>query len=104
MVDTEADAGLLRLVREGSRPFALVAGGSLTRSPEGGLRHDGGDAETGSGVEVGSNLRYASAWGLSIEASGRELLAPGPEVPANGAPAAPYLSVRITRAAAWRRP
>ena len=44
-------------------------------SLEVGLRHDGGDAETGSGLEVGGRLRYASAWGLSIEASVRGLLA-----------------------------
>ena len=75
MVATEADVSRLRLVLEGSRPFALAAGGQLIPSLEVGLRHDGGDAETGSGVEVGARLRYASAWGLSIEASVRGLLA-----------------------------
>ena len=53
MVATEADVSRLRLVLEGSRPFALAAGGQLIPSLEVGLRHDGGDAETGSGVEVG---------------------------------------------------
>ena len=72
---TEADASRLRLVLEGSRPVALAGGGSFTPSLELGLRHDGGDAETGSGLEVGGSLRYASAWGLSIEASVRGLLA-----------------------------
>ena len=72
---TEAEASRLRLVLEGSRPVALAAGGSFTPSLEIGLRHDGGDAETGTGVEVGGSLRYASAWGLSIEASVRGLLA-----------------------------
>ena len=72
---TEAEASRLRLVLEGSRPVALAGGGSFTPSLELGLRHDGGDAETGSGVEVGGRLRYASAWGLSIEASVRTLLA-----------------------------
>ena len=72
---TEADASRLRLVLEGSRPVALAGGGSFTPSLELGLRHDGGDAETGTGVEVGGRLRYASAWGLSIEASVRGLLA-----------------------------
>ena len=75
MVATEADVSRLRLVLEGSRPFALAAGGQLIPSLEVGLRHDGGDAETGSGVEVGARLRYASSWGLSIEASVRGLLA-----------------------------
>ena len=72
---TEADASRLRLVLEGSRPVALDGGGSFTPSLEVGLRHDGGDADTGSGLEVGGSLRYASAWGLSIEASVRGLVA-----------------------------
>ena len=72
---TEAEASRLRLVLEGSRPVALSGGGSFTPSLEVGLRHDGGDADTGTGVEVGGSLRYASAWGLSIEASVRGLLA-----------------------------
>ena len=72
---TEAEASRLRLVLEGSRPVTLDGGGSFTPSLEVGVRHDGGDAETGTGVEVGGSLRYASAWGLSIEASVRGLLA-----------------------------
>ena len=74
-VQTDANTNRLRLVLEGSRAIALPAGGSLIPSLEVGLRHDGGDAETGSGVEVGGKLRYASSWGLSIEASVRGLLA-----------------------------
>ena len=72
---SEAEASRLRLVLEGSRPVALAGGGSFTPSLEVGLRHDGGDADTGTGVEVGGSLRYASAWGLSIEASLRALVA-----------------------------
>ena len=72
---TEAEASRLRLVLEGSKPIALAGGGSFTPSLEVGLRHDGGDAETGTGVEVAGRVRYASSWGLSIEASGRGLLA-----------------------------
>ena len=72
---TEAKASRLRLVLEGSRPVALEDGGTFTPSLELGLRHDGGDAETGSGLEVGGSLAYASSWGLSIEASVRALLA-----------------------------
>ena len=55
--------------------MALEGGGSFTPSLEVRLRLDGGDAETGTGVEVGGSLVYASAWGLSIEASVRALLA-----------------------------
>ena len=72
---TEAEASRLRLVLEGSKPVALAGGGSFTPSLEVGLRHDGGDAETGTGLEVGGSARYTSAWGLSIEASVRGLLA-----------------------------
>ena len=72
---TEAEASRLRLVLEGSRPVALAGGGSFIPSLEVGLRHDAGDAETGTGIELGGSLRYASAWGLSIEASVRTLLA-----------------------------
>ena len=72
---TEAEVSRLRLVLEGSMPVALASGGSFTPSLELGLRRDGGDAETGTGVEVGGSLRYASPWGLSVEASVRALLA-----------------------------
>ena len=72
---TEAGTSRVRVALVGSRPVVLEGGGSFTPSLELGLRHDGGDAETGSGVEVGGSLRYASAWGLSIEASVRGLLA-----------------------------
>ena len=75
MAATEAEVSRLRLVLEGSRPVVLAAGGLLIPTLEVGLRHDGGDAETGSGVEVGGSLRYTSAWGLSVEASVRGLLA-----------------------------
>ena len=71
----QADVSRLRLVLEGSRPVALEAGGSFTPSVEVGVRRDDGDAETGSGVEVGGRLRYVSSWGLSIEAAVRGLLA-----------------------------
>ena len=75
MVATEAQASRLRLVLEGSRSIALADGGVLTPSLEVGVRHDGGDAEAGSGLEVGGRVLYATAWGLSIEASVRGLLA-----------------------------
>ena len=75
MVAPESEVSRLRLVLEGSRPVVLAAGGSLIPTLEVGLRHDGGDAETGSGLEVGGRLSYTPAWGLSIEASVRGLLA-----------------------------
>ena len=75
MVATEADTNRLRLVLEGSRPFSVGDGGLFTPTLELGVRRDGGDAEEGSGVEVGGRLRYTSPSGLSIEATLRALVA-----------------------------
>ena len=54
-----AEASRVRAVLDGSRTFALAGGGTLTPSIELGLRHDGGDAETGTGTELGAGLGYA---------------------------------------------
>ena len=69
----DAQVSRLRLVVEGTRSFE-VGGGTLTPTVELGLRHDGGDAETGTGLEVGGGLRYAGD-GFTIEGSVRGLLA-----------------------------
>ena len=70
----EGDVTRLRLILEGERIFE--AGGEATFTPTGqvGLRHDGGDAETGTGVEVGAGIHY-SAGALSIEGAVRALVA-----------------------------
>ena len=74
--DTGADASRLRVVLEAGRPFALGEGAVLTPALELGLRHDGGDAETGTGVEVGGRISYTdSASGLTVEANARKLIA-----------------------------
>ena len=68
------DAGRLRLALEGSHEQALASGGSLTPSLELALRQDGGDAATGSGIEIGAGLRYRDpATRLTIEGNGRVL-------------------------------
>ena len=74
MVGTEGDVTRLRLIVQGERVFEADNGATFTPSAEIGLRHDGGDAETGSGVEVGAGLRY-TAGPLTIEAEGRTLVA-----------------------------
>ena len=74
MVGTEGDVTRLRLIVQGERVFEAGNGATFTPSAEVGLRHDGGDAETGSGVEVGAGLRY-TAGPLTIEAEGRTLVA-----------------------------
>ena len=75
-VETKADASRLRLVLEAGRSFALGEGAVLAPALELGLRHDGGDAETGTGVEVGGRIRYTDAGsGLTVEANARTLVA-----------------------------
>ena len=49
----------VRAVLDGSRSFALSGGATLTPSVGLGVRHDGGDAETGTGLELGAGLGYA---------------------------------------------
>ena len=72
----EAQTSRVRLVLEGSRSFELGDGGVLTPTLEAGLRQDGGDAETGTGIEVGGGLAWADpALGLTVEAKARTLIA-----------------------------
>ena len=71
-----AQAGVtrVRFALEGSRPFGLGGGAVLTPSLELGVRHDGGDAETGTGVEAGAGIHY-SAGAFSIEGRVHTLIA-----------------------------
>lgn len=64
----------LRLTAQGERRFEYEGGTELTPSLEVGVRHDGGDAETGTGVELGVGVRYASG-ALTIEGHVRTLIA-----------------------------
>ena len=62
------DASRVRAVLEGSRSFGLAGGGELAPSLSLGLRHDGGDAETGTGVEAGAGLSWSDpARGLTSD-------------------------------------
>ena len=74
MVAAEADVTRLRLVVDASRSFETEAGGTLTPSIEAGIRRDGGDAEEGTGFEVGAGLRYQAS-GITIEGAVRTLIA-----------------------------
>ena len=72
---TRANASRLRLLLEGSRSFAVSETATLRLAPEIGLRHDGGDAETGTGVEAGLGVTWSdAATGLSAEMRMRTLL------------------------------
>ena len=59
LAGAQGESSRVRAVLDGSRTFALSGGAALTPSVELGLRHDGGDAETGTGVEFGTGLGYA---------------------------------------------
>ena len=83
LAGAQADVTRLRLGLDGGYVFALPGtgsgtggGGTLEPTFELGLRHDGGDAETGWGVDIGGGLRWSDpALGLSAEVAGRGLVA-----------------------------
>ena len=69
------DVSRVRVALEGSRALAAGPGATFTPTLEIGLRHDAGDAETGTGVEVAAGLRYVDlAQGLTVEGNVRGLL------------------------------
>ena len=80
---SQSDVTRLRLGLEGSWRMALdggdagaAPGASLVPKLEVGARHDGGDAETGFGAELGGGLAWVHpALGLTLDVSGRTLLA-----------------------------
>ena len=75
---SDSGATRLRVGLEGGYHLALEDGGSLAPKLELGARHDGGDAETGFGVELGGGLEWtAPGMGLVLDVSGRTLLAHG---------------------------
>ena len=73
MVDV--DMRRLRLAAEASHEHLFSFGSTLTPWAEVGLRHDGGDGETGAGLEVRGGVRYRDVpQGLTIEGYGRRLV------------------------------
>lgn len=71
----EADVSRLRLALEGSRAFTLESSAVLTPSLEIGLRHDGGDAESGFGADVGAGITWMDEeYGFQAELHARGLL------------------------------
>ena len=72
---TDAAVTRLRTGLEGSRSYTLGTGLSPKPSVEAGLRHDGGDAETGAGMDVGAGLVVShTASGLAVDVRVRTLL------------------------------
>ena len=72
---SEAGVTRLRLGLEGSLPVVLGDDSVLTPSLEVGVRHDGGDAETGFGADIGGGIAWTDPRrGLNAEIRGRGLL------------------------------
>ena len=72
---TDAAVTRFRTGLEGSRAYTLAGRLSLKPSVEVGLRHDGGDAETGAGMDVGGGLVVSDAsTGLAVDVRVRTLL------------------------------
>ena len=69
-----ADVSRLRLALEARRERTLASGARLSPRFELGLRHDGGDGETGAGVELGGGAEYA-AGRLTASGGARALVA-----------------------------
>ena len=65
----------LRLGLEGAQTIPLEGGATLTPSVEIGVRHDGGDAETGFGIDFGGGIAWSDPKsGLSAELRGHALV------------------------------
>ena len=72
---TDAAVNRLRTALEGSHNLTIGNRMALTPSVEVGIRQDGGDAETGTGMDVGAGLVFADAGtGLSVDVRVRKLV------------------------------
>ena len=73
---SEADVTRLRLGLEGTwRGLGTAGGGTFVPTLEVGVRHDGGDAETGFGADIGARLVWADpSLGMRVELAARGLL------------------------------
>ena len=75
LAETESDVSRLRLGLEAVRSFLLENDASLAPMVEVALRQDGGDAETGFGLDLGAGLDWsAPRQGIRAELEGRVLL------------------------------
>ncbi len=75
MAALTVDARRVRMILEGSRTHTLADGAQLEPSLEVGVRHDGGDGETGFGAELGGGVRYSNpVMGLTLEGRARTLV------------------------------
>ena len=71
-----ADVSRVRLMLEAQKGYTLSGGEMVQPQVRVGMRHDGGDVETGLGMEVGGGLSFLDrARGLAISVHGRKLVA-----------------------------
>ncbi len=74
--ELSVDVHQLRLSMEGSYEYRFASGTWFSPLVEVALRHDGGDGETGTGVELGGGFLYEDPnLGLSVSGRGRWLVA-----------------------------
>ena len=59
LMGARGESSRVRAMLDGSRTFSFASGAALTPKLELGIRHDAGDAETGTGLEVGAGLGWA---------------------------------------------
>ena len=75
LVAAEGDVTRLRVGLEGGWTKAFESGATLAPRLDVGARHDGGDAETGWGIELGTGLAWRdAARGLDLSVEGRGLV------------------------------
>ena len=75
LASAKAEVTRLRLGLEGSWPLALGKGAAVTPRLTLGVRHDGGDAETGFGADIGGGVTLAAPeQGLTVSLEGRGVL------------------------------
>ena len=73
---SDATVTRLRAGLAASWQIGLASGATLTPGLEAGVRHDGGDAERGAGIEAGGSLGWQDpASGFSMDLSARKLIA-----------------------------
>ena len=106
----EVDANRTRLSLESTNSITRDNGARIDRKVELGIRHDGGDGVTGSGIELGLGLRHIDASGLSTEGKSAHCSdtmatstngasaapsnrAPAPMVRASHSPSAPVMAM-----------
>ena len=76
IAEQTVSANRLRLALKGSHAYEAGMDGQVTPELEVALRQDGGDGQTGAGVEVGGGLRYEGG-GFTLEAMARSLVSDG---------------------------